>query len=98
MEFLVEFELEIPGDAATPDFAFEQDVALAAQTLADQGRLIRLWNVASGLGHDKILALYRAKDVNELDQILDNLPLHEWVNVVITRLEFHPNDPYSGDT
>lgn len=99
MEFLVEFELEIPEELKASGLApREEDLAAAAQSLAEQGRLIRLWSVPSGLVDDKVLGLYRAKDLNELDDILDNLPFHEFVNVVITRLEPHPNDPYRGET
>ena len=99
MEFLVEFELEIPEEVKTSGLApREEDLAAAAESLAEQGRLIRLWSVPSGLVDDKVLGLYRAKDLNELDDILDNLPFHECVNVVITRLEPHPNDPYRGET
>ena len=99
MEFLVEFELEIPEEVKTSGLApREEDLAAAAESLAEQGRLIRLWSVPSGLVDDKVLGLYRAKDLNELDDILDNLPFHECVNVVITRLEPHPNDPYHGET
>jgi muconolactone delta-isomerase len=94
VEFLVEFELEAPDGAADPGVAFEAEVTLAASTLADEGRLLRLWFVPNGLYEDKVLGLYRVEDVDELDDILDNLPLHEWVNVVITRLDPHPNDPY----
>jgi muconolactone delta-isomerase len=97
MEFLVEFELEIPDGIQASDVGLH-DVAVAAERLADQGRLVRLWNVPSGLEEDRILALYRSKDLNELDDILDNLPFNELVNVVITRLEPHPNDPYRGET
>jgi muconolactone delta-isomerase len=97
MEFLVEFEVDLPDAVERSSVEFrEEDVRLAAQSLADEGQLIRLWNVASGLAEDKVLGLYRVKDVNELDGILDSLPLHEWVNVVITRLEPHPNDPYGS--
>jgi muconolactone delta-isomerase len=95
VEFLVEFEIEVPEGVAIPDLHDrEGEAELAAQGLADEGHLVRLWIVPNGLDGDKILGLYRTKDVNELDDILDNLPLHEWVNVVITRLEAHPNDPY----
>jgi muconolactone delta-isomerase len=92
MEFLVEFELEVPRGEAVSDAALGE-VALAAERLADQGHLLRLWIVPNGSQGDKVLGLYRVEDVNQLDDILDNLPLQEWVNVVITKLEPHPNDP-----
>src|ERR1700734_2413437 len=57
MEFLVEFELEIPDGVQASDVGLH-DVAAAAERLADQGRLVRLWSVPSGLEEDKILALY----------------------------------------
>jgi muconolactone delta-isomerase len=73
MEFLVEFELEVPRGEAASDAALGE-VALAAERLADQGHLLRLWIVPNGSQGD-------------------NLPLQKWVNVVITKLEPHPNDP-----
>lgn len=98
MEFLVEFELDVPVGATAPDVTFrEATVASAADSLARRGHLLRLWMVPSGWGEDKILGLYRVEDVNELDEILDNLPFHQWVNVVITKLEFHPNDPFPSE-
>jgi muconolactone delta-isomerase len=95
MEFLVEFELKGSDGIAALGVAFPQEkIELEAQRLVRQGQLIRLWTVPNGLKEDKVLGLYRTKDLNELDEILDNLPFHERVNVVITRLEPHPNDPY----
>jgi muconolactone delta-isomerase len=96
VEFLVEFELKVSDGAGLPDLTLSEEieVALAAEGLADQGHLLRLWFVGGGLEEDKLLGLYRTENVDELDAILENLPLHERVNVVITRLEFHPNDPH----
>ena len=56
MEFLVEFELEIPEEVKKSGLApREEDLAAAAESLAEQGRLIRLWSVPSGLEDDKVL-------------------------------------------
>ena len=40
-----------------------------------------------------MLGLYCAGSETELEGLLSGLPLYEWMNVTITALEPHPNDP-----
>jgi muconolactone delta-isomerase len=44
----------------------------------------------------KVVGLYRAKSERELDGLLRALPLYEWMQVAVTPLEPHPNDPASA--
>jgi muconolactone D-isomerase len=37
--------------------------------------------------------LYRADTEAELDMLLKALPLSDWMDVTVTPLETHPNDP-----
>ena len=91
MEFLVEFEVEVP--AGTPDAEVEQHQraeSAAAAKLAEDGHLVRLWR--RPLAGDAI-GLYRAGSRAALDGLLAALPLAGWLRVTVTPLEAHPNDP-----
>ena len=92
MEFLVEFKVEIPD--GTSDAEVEKRTraeASAATTLGDEGHLLRLWAKRGADG--AALGLYRADDEPELDGLLGALPLADWMQITITALEPHPNDP-----
>ena len=94
MEFLVEFEVNIPD--GTPESQIqhhEKAEAAAAAKLVDEGHLVRLWKPSVATGETKILGLYRADSETELDALLGALPLHDWMRVTITALGQHPNDP-----
>jgi muconolactone delta-isomerase len=94
MEFLVEFELTVPEGAARAEVAERVDAeAKAAEKLAEQRHLIRVWK--SGAGN--VIGLYRAASRSELDAILDALPLAPWMHVSVTALTAHPNDPAAAE-
>jgi muconolactone delta-isomerase len=96
MEFLVEFEVEVP--AGTPDAEVAQHQraeSAAAAKLAAGGHLVRLWRRPLGDGTTAI-GLYRADSVAALDGLLAALPLADWLRVTVTPLEAHPNDPATG--
>ncbi|HEX9482813.1 MAG TPA: muconolactone Delta-isomerase family protein [Solirubrobacteraceae bacterium] len=40
-----------------------------------------------------ILGLYRADTEAQLTDLLRALPLYDWMNITVTPLEAHPNDP-----
>jgi muconolactone D-isomerase len=46
-----------------------------------------------GPGEWRSIGLFRAADEAELREILASLPLHIWMQVTITPLNPHPNDP-----
>jgi muconolactone D-isomerase len=94
MEFLVEFEVEIP--AGTPEAEVEQRQraeSAAAAKLAEDGRLVRLWRRPLVGDGTTAIGLYRADGGAELDGLLAALPLADWLRVTVTTLEAHPNDP-----
>jgi muconolactone D-isomerase len=94
MEFLVEFEVEVP--AGTPDAEVEQHEraeSAAATRLAEDGHLVRLWRRPLVGDGTTAIGLYRANSQAELDGLLAALPLADWLRVTITTLEAHPNDP-----
>jgi len=94
MEYLVEFEIEVP--AGTPraevDHRYGAESAAAAK-LAKAGHLIRLWRRPLVGDGTTAVGLYRANTRTELDDLLAALPLADWLHVTVTPLDGHPNDP-----
>jgi muconolactone D-isomerase len=94
MEFLVEFEVNVPdGVPASEVQARTTAEASAAASLVDQGHLIRVWKPPAAPGETKALGLYRADSEAQLDGLLGALPLYDWMHVTVTPLGPHPNDP-----
>ena len=94
MEFLVDFQIDIPdGTPASEVEARERAVASAAARLVGDGHLVRVWKRPVADGESTILGLYRAESEAQLDSLLGALPLYEWMQVTVTPLEPHPNDP-----
>ena len=94
MEFLVEFELNIPD--GTPEAEVRErvrDEADASAALARSGHLERLWRPPVAPAETKAVGLYRAQSREQLDARLDALPLSSWMRVRVTPLQPHPNDP-----
>ena len=94
MEFLVEFEFEVP--AGTPDAEVEQRQraeSAAAAELAEDGHLVRLWRRPLVGDGTTSIGVYRADNEAELDDLLGALPLADWLRVTVTPLKLHPNDP-----
>jgi muconolactone delta-isomerase len=94
MEFLVEFEVEVP--AGTPDAEVEQHQraeSAAAAKLAAEGHLVRLWRRPLVGDGTTAVGLYRAFSQAQLEDLLAALPLADWLRVTVTPLEAHPNDP-----
>jgi muconolactone delta-isomerase len=99
MEFLVEFEVQVP--AGTPQSEVrdrEQAESAAAAKLADEGHLVRLWRRPRVGDGATAVGLYRADSEAQLDALLSDLPLADWLRVTVTPLESHPNDPPGGSS
>jgi muconolactone delta-isomerase len=98
VEFLVEFELNVPE--GTPDSVVKERVsaeATASADLARQGHLVRLWRPPVTPGERKATGLSRADSQAQLDGLLGPLPLNGWMQITVTPLEPHPNDPQHPD-
>jgi muconolactone delta-isomerase len=94
MEFLVEFEVEVP--AGTPSAEVEEHQraeSAAAAKLAQDGHLVRLWRRPIVGDGTTAIGLYRAESQSALDDLLAALPLADWLRVTVTPLDPHPNDP-----
>ena len=97
MDFLVEFDIQIPGDASRSEVEErERGEAAAAARLAREGHLVRIWKRPVAPGESKAVGLYRADSQAQLDGLLGALPLADWMRVSVTPLEPHPNDPANG--
>ena len=93
MEFLVEFEVVVPGGTPESEVtAHEAAEATTAAELVAEGHLVRVWKRTIA-GETKVLGLYRAESRAELDGLLGALPLYDWMKIAVIPLESHPNDP-----
>ena len=94
MDFLVEFEVNVPDGTPDSEVKRRDDAeAIAAAKLVEQGHLTRVWKRRVAEDHTKVLGLYRAENEAQLDVLLHSLPLAEWMHITVTRLDPHPNDP-----
>ena len=87
MEFLVEFEVEVP--AGTPDEQVEHQRAesAAAAKLAEDGHLVRLWRRALVGDGTTAIGLYRAFSQAQLEDLLAALPLADWLRVPLDAVD-----------
>jgi muconolactone delta-isomerase len=94
VEFLVEFEVNVPAGTPQPEVDERNRAeAAAAADLVRRGHLVRLWKPPARPGRATAVGLYRAENQAQLDTLLDGLPLGNWLQIVVTPLEPHPNDP-----
>ena len=94
MEFLVEFDVEVPE--GTPEAEVERRKraeAVAAAGLAAEGHLLRLWRPTAAADDPTAVGLYAADSRAELDALLRALPLADWMHLRVVPLSPHPNDP-----
>jgi muconolactone D-isomerase len=94
MDYLVAFTVTVPDDA--PASEVEQRTtgeATRVAELAAQGHALRVWRPLPEDGRRRAIGLYRATDDAELGAILDSLPLRPWMEITVSALAEHPNDP-----
>ena len=90
-EFLVTFIVAVPP-AEPPNVVADTKAreAQAAHDLAGQGHLLRLWTLP---GDGRSLGLWQARDADQMQTILQALPLASWMTMDATPLSPHPSDP-----
>jgi muconolactone delta-isomerase len=93
MEFLVEFDVEVPPGAPRSEVEDRERAEAAAAKLVSEGHLLRLWKPRVTPGEGTAVGLYRADSRARLDRLLASLPLADWMRITVTPLEPHPNDP-----
>jgi muconolactone delta-isomerase len=94
MDYLVDFTLTVPE--GTPASELEQRTTgegTRVAELAAQGHALRVWKPLPDDGRSRAIGLYRAADDSELQAILESLPLRPWMEISVTALAEHPNDP-----
>jgi len=97
MEFLVEFEVEVPAGTAGAEVEHHQRAESAAVAkLSEDGHLVRLWGRPVVGDGTTAIGLYRADSEAELDGLLAALPLADWLHVTVTPLEEHPKRSRDG--
>jgi muconolactone delta-isomerase len=90
-EFFTVFTISVPqGTPHDVVDAADAREADRARELAEQGRLLRLWDLP---GAGLALGLWWAADNAEMEAILRSLPLQPWTLVKTTQLASHPSDP-----
>jgi muconolactone D-isomerase len=94
MEFLVDMVTIVPKGTGE-DEVNEVRAREAANSvkLAEQGYLLRLWRPPLEPGQWRTWGLFRADDVEQLEQVLATMPLRVWRQDSVTPLSPHPNDP-----
>jgi muconolactone D-isomerase len=94
MEYLVDFTTTVP-DGTPPSEVEERQAGEGARVaeLARQGHALRVWKPLPDDGRLRALGLYRAADDQELQTILESLPLYPWMEISVAALGEHPNDP-----
>jgi muconolactone delta-isomerase len=94
MEFLVEFDINVPDGTPGSEVADRQTAeASAAAKLAEDGHLLRAWKLPLAPYEWRVLSLYRAESETELNGLLQALPLYRWMHITVTPLAPHPSDP-----
>jgi muconolactone D-isomerase len=94
MELLVEFDINVPDGTPGSEVADRQTAeASAAANLAEDGHLLPAWKPPVAPAAWRVLSLYRAESETELNDLLQALPLYEWMRITVTPLAPHPNDP-----
>jgi muconolactone delta-isomerase len=93
-EFLITMTITVPEDTPAQvvhDTMFRE--AQRARELAAQGHLLRLWALPGRPDSRRTLGLWRARDIADMTDVLELLPLNAWLTVKTAPLTAHPNDP-----
>lgn len=91
-EFIVEITTTIPDGTPQREVDDRRAAeAVRAKELAASGNLVRLWRP---VGELRSIGLWRADDEADLrEHVLGTLPLRQWMNLTVTPVQPHPNDP-----
>jgi muconolactone delta-isomerase len=95
IEFLTTFLLTIPAGSrsVTVDHMLAQE-ADRTRELADQHHLIRLWTLPE---HGRNLGHWQARDRQAMHDIVQSLPMADWLRVDTVQLSRHPSDPATAN-
>ncbi len=91
-EFLTTFD--VPPNIAQH---VRDSEAHRSRQLADEGHLIRLWTLPRPPTGSRALGLWRARDADQMQTVLESLPMIDRMKVETTPLSPHPSDPAFDD-
>jgi muconolactone delta-isomerase len=93
-EFLIAMTIAVP-DGTPPNIVDEtlSREAQRARELSSRGHLRRLWALPAEGTVRRTLGLWNAGDAEEIDAIIQSLPLYAWMTLDTTPLSPHPSDP-----
>lgn len=93
-EFLVTFTPAVPEGTSAKDVdgATAREAGRASE-LARQGHLVRLWVLPAEQGVSSALGLWRASGQEQMQAIVQALPLYPYLTTRTTQLIPHPSDP-----
>lgn len=95
MEFLVEFEIEIPRDVPAKEADHLRNTERAhGRELWKAGMMKRIWRVP---GTRDAVVLYEAQDATELHSMLEALPLFPFMKINVIPLSKHPFETEETD-
>ena len=87
--FLVEMQVNLPSDMPTAEAdALKERERAYSQGLQRDGRWSHIWRVA---GRYANVSIFRVESVNELHELLAELPLFPYVEIKVTALAHHPS-------
>jgi muconolactone delta-isomerase len=93
-EFLVTVTPAVPAGTTAADVARAMArEAERASELAKEGYLRRVWALPAAQDPPPVLILCRADDPQQLQAILESLPLHPYTRTQVTQVTPHPSDP-----
>ncbi len=98
MEFLTTFEVTFPdgaSDRRSPTSRRAKPIGRASSPSRDTS--LRLWRLPPKAGSWLALGLWQARDGEELQAILESLPMDKWMTTETTPLTEHPNDPAKAE-
>lgn len=94
MEYLVTMITHVPAGTSQEEV---DDVrareAAHTRELAAQGHILRLWRPPQAPGESRTIGLFSAADSDQLEQVLESMPLRVWRTDDATPLMPHPDDP-----
>jgi muconolactone D-isomerase len=92
-EYLVQMENLLPASMPAGERArLLEAEGVRARELAAAGILVRLWRVS---GRRANVGIWRAASTGELHDALSSLPLFPYLDIRVTPITRHPNDPES---
>jgi len=95
MLFHVRMDVSIPSDMSEEQASTIKKIEKEyAQKLQEQGKWRHLWRIA---GQYANISIFDVTDVDELHQILSNLPLFPYMQMEVMPICRHPSSVREGD-